>query len=78
MHTAQMSCCQRDADRKLCQCCSMASQKTLSKDIGLSAQVGVTAMLIASKYEEIWAPEVGSTHLRPCLSPLPHYSVTVN
>ena len=27
--------------------------------IPLSLQVGVTAMLIASKYEEIWAPEVG-------------------
>ena len=27
--------------------------------VARSPQVGVTAMLIASKYEEIWAPEVG-------------------
>ena len=30
-------------------------------------QVGVTAMLIASKYEEIWAPEVRRlSHTFPC------------
>ena len=33
-------------------------QISLSSPAPLHAQVGVTAMLIASKYEEIWAPEV--------------------
>ena len=30
----------------------------LSHPVAALAQVGVTAMLVASKYEEIWAPEV--------------------
>ena len=37
----------------------------LKRDV-CDAQVGVTAMLIASKYEEIWAPEVGRTPASAC------------
>ena len=41
-----------------CRSCVSVKHNTFNGALFLPQQVGVTAMLIASKYEEIWAPEL--------------------